>query len=332
MQKFFAALFGLLLTLSGSAQTTPTADSTRPKTYTYIEKMPVFPVLAPGDSAVPSNQRFVRFLNADVQFPPRALRDGVSGRVYFSFAVNAHGRAQDIKRVKGLRDDVDAEVLRNAHRLDAIQWEPGTQNGRPVTVSFTVPISFNIKTGRGGPGSDSLSAPAFNKGSMLPLPWAADRRILPPNRGVIYGSCIQRLGSTSSGLGQYVRLANMTTGKTVSIQVKLTMRSCKESGFCYALPPGRYALYKYRYSISRWYGLEAQEEQLLKPSPAAGPAVSATRFVFTAEAGSVSCVGAWDFTQENSPVFLTDKARLDTELQPLFKNINFGGALLRVPR
>ena len=129
MHIISSLLLGLLLGLPCScvfAQTPAPTDSVRPKQYTYIEKMPVFPVLAPGDSAVPSNQRFVRFVNADVHFPPKALRDGVSGRVFFSFAVNAQGRAQDIKIVKGLRADVDAEVLRNAHRLDAIQWEPGT--------------------------------------------------------------------------------------------------------------------------------------------------------------------------------------------------------------
>ena len=92
-----------LLTDGVQAQTAaPATDTTRPKHYTYSERMPVFPVLAPGDNAVPSNQRFMRFLNADVHFPARALRDGISGRVYFSFAVNAQGRVQDIKLVKGL--------------------------------------------------------------------------------------------------------------------------------------------------------------------------------------------------------------------------------------
>lgn len=74
------------------------------------------------------------------------------------------------------------------------------------------------------------------------------------------------------------------------------------------------------------------EEQLLKPGPAAGALVSATRFVFTVEAGSVACVGTWDLTQENAPVFSANKARLNAELRPIFKNLNFDGALLRVPR
>lgn len=330
---FLLPLVGLLLATSGRAlaQTPTLPDSTRPKTYTYTERMPVFPVLAPADSAVPANQRFMRFINADVHYPAKALRDGISGQVLFSFAVNAEGRTQGIKVVKGLRADIDAEVLRNAHRLDAIQWEPGTQNGRPVTVSFTAPMNFNIANGRTTTG-DSLAAPGFNKGALPVQPWAADRRILPTDRGIIFGSCVQRLGFNSGGLPQFVRLANLSTGKAVTIEVKPGMRSRKESAFCYALPPGRYALYRYQYSISRWYGAETHDEQLLKSAPAPGAPLSATRYVFTVVAGTTSCVGTWNFTQENQPVFSTDKARLNAELQPIFKNLTLSSALLRVPR
>ena len=323
---------------SAQAQTTPVADSTLPKTYTYIERMPVFPGRELADSSRNSGQRFMHFLNEGLTFPPRALRDGVTGRVYFSFTVDSHGRTTNIKLVKGLRDDIDAAILRHAHRLDAIQWKPGTQNDRPVSVSFTVPISLNIQhaPGKRGLSTDSLNAPAYNKAVVLPLnSWDTDRHILPSDQGIVYGSCVQRLGFNSGGLGQYVRLANLTTGKAVRIAVKPAMRSRKESAFCFALPPGRYALYKYEFSISRWYGPELHEEQLLKPvlnlDLAAGPALSVTRFLFTVEAGSVSCVGAWDFSQENAPVFSADKARLDAELQPHFKNLSLRNALLRVP-
>ena len=332
--SFMSAVWLLFLSSSRAlAQTPVPPDTTAHKHYNYTETMPVFPVLAPVDSAYSSNQRFVRFINADVRYPPRALRDGVTGRVYFSFAVNAQGRVQDIKVVKGVRADIDAEALRNAHRLDSIRWRPGTQNGRPVTVTFTVPINFNIAGSRRGlPVGDSLLAPAFNKGALGALPWADDRRILPTDRGIIYGSCVQRLGFSSGGLSQYVRLANLTTGKAVRIEVKPAMRSRQESAFCYPLPPGRYALYKYEFAESKWYGADMHEEQLLKPGPAAGPTLSATRFLFTVTAGSTSCVGTWDFTQENTPVFRPDKSRLDAELQPIFKNLRLAEAVLSLPK
>jgi len=328
-------LFASLLASGAAAAQTPTPpDSARAQTYTYTEKMPVFPVLAPADSALSSVQRFSRFINADVHYPPRALRDGIAGKVYFTFTVNAEGRTQDIRIAKGLRDDVDAEALRNARRLEAIRWEPGTQNGRAVTVTFTAPMSFRINPTPGQPGSpDSLLAPGFNKVLVPALnSWDPSRRILPTDKGLVYGSCVQRLGFSSGGLAQYVRLANLSTGKSVRIEVKPAMRSRKESAFCYALPPGRYALYRYEFSLSKWYGPEMHQEDIAKPAPTARLSTADTRYVFTVAAGQVACVGTWDFTQENAPAFVADKARLDAELQPIFKNLALQNAALAVPR
>ena len=324
---------------SAQAQTAPAApkpapDSTRPKIYTYTERMPVFPVLAPGDSAVPSNQRFKRFINADVHYPPRALRDGITGQVFFSFAVNGQGRTQDIKIVKGLRADIDAEVLRNAHRLDAIQWEPGTQNGRPVTVSFTAPMNFNIDSQRSSqPLGDSLDAGSYHK-FVHPQPsWPPYNRLFDPRQGLVYGSCIQRLGFSSGGLSQHVRLVNLTTGKVLLLEVKPLLRSRRENPFCYTLPPGRYALYQYEFAESKWYGAEMHEESVRKPQAThSGGSLQASRYLFTVQPGKVHYVGTCHLEQENAPAFTDDKATLDAQLTPIFKYLNFAEAVTAVPK
>jgi TonB family protein len=220
------------------------ADSSQPKKYTYTEKMPVFPLMRPADSALVTSQRVIDFLNKDLHFPAKALRDGVQGKVFFSFVVDEAGHTTNIKLVKGLRDDVDAEVLRNAHRLEAINWQPGTQNDRPVRVAFTVPISFSVNSGpvrAGAPGADSLDLPRFTKLKLPTSSW--DLAKAPPaGHGVLYGSCLQRMGFSSGGIGQYVRLVNLSTGQVFRINVKPIMRSRRENTFCYALPAGRYAL------------------------------------------------------------------------------------------
>ena len=73
---------------------------------------------------------------------------------------------------------------------------------------------------------------------------------------MIYGSCLQRLGSTSSfGSGEYVRLVNLTTHKSVSFSVKPPMKSRRDNAFSYALPAGRYALHLYVYPDKIWGGL-----------------------------------------------------------------------------
>ena len=311
----------------------PAPDSTRLETYTYVERMPIFPVLAPGDSAVPSTQRFKHFINADVHYPVRALRDGVAGQVLFSFAVNAQGRTQNVKIVRGLRADIDAEVLRNAHRLDAIQWEPGTQNGRPVTVSFTAPMNFNLdRTPVPQTPGDSLDAGLYRK-FVQPLPaWPPYNRLFDPKQGLVYGNCIQRLGFSSGGLVQHVRLVNLTTGKTLRLEVKPLLRSRRENSFCYVLPPGRYALYKYEFAESKWYGAEMHEESMRKPQVANSSApLQANRYLFTVQPGKVHYVGTWHLEQENAPAFTDDKAALDAQFTPVFKYLNFAEAVTAVP-
>ncbi|OGX90446.1 energy transducer TonB [Hymenobacter coccineus] len=293
--------------------------------------MPQFPGLEPGDSTRSNNERIVKFIN-DGLGPARQLaRDGsVQGRAFFSFAVDAQGHAVDIKLVQGIRADIDAEVLRNAHRLDSIQWRPGTQNGRGVRVSFTIPVNFNLNLAAAG---DSLEIPAFNK-VALPAPvWGADRRIFPSDKGIVYGSFIQRLGFESGGLGQYVRLANLTTGKSVRIEVKPPLRSRKQNTFCCALPPGRYALYKYEFTSSKWYGSETRVESLHKiasPGPSSG--LRTTRYLFTVAPGQLHYLVTWNLEQENTLGFLNEKTQLDAHLAPILKNLNFNAAVVALPQ
>ncbi|MDQ2772609.1 MAG: energy transducer TonB [Bacteroidota bacterium] len=330
--SLFTAILFLLLSHLSHGQTTPlSADSARLHKYTYVETMPVFPGGKPGETGVEAQKRIIRFLQDSLRVLPALARDGVAGRVSFAFIVNVQGRTENIRLVETLRADADAEVLRNAHRLDRIQWQPGTQNGRPVSVSFTVPISFNrpVQSAK----ADSLDGPTYRKRAFPLRTWGTDRRAFPAGEGIVYGSCIQRLGFESGGLGQYVRLVNLSTGKPVTLEVKPPMRSRKQHTFCYALPPGRYALYQYEYSVSKWYGAEIHDENLRKPARAAATtSLNGTRFRFTVAPGKLHYLGTWNLEKENAPVFHNDKAALDAQLTPLFKILDFTQALVAVPQ
>ncbi|GAB3334008.1 energy transducer TonB [Hymenobacter humi] len=326
----------LLARASALAQAPASSDTVGAKRYTYVEKMPVFPVLAPADSAMPTYQRFKKFINADVHYPPKALRDAITGQVFFSFAVNAQGRTQDIKIVKGLRADIDAEVLRNAHRLEAIQWEPGTQNGRPVTVLFTAPMNFNISGKKlDQPSGDSLDVGRYDRKPAFPQPsWESKRWPAPKGQGMIYGTCLQRLGSTNSlGTGEFVQLVNLTTHKLVTIGVKPPMKSRRENGFFYALPAGRYALHIYAYPDKVWGPYRTHFEHLRKPvAPAPNAPLRATRYQFTVESGKVHYVGTWNLANENQPEFLDEKSQIDTAIQASFPQFNFKEAVMALPK
>jgi protein TonB len=88
-------------------------------------------------------QNMVAAIQKQVRYPADALRNQIQGKVFVSFAVNPAGELQDVKIVKGLSASLDAEVLRAVNTLHG--FTPGMQDGVPVTVSFTAPITFAIR-------------------------------------------------------------------------------------------------------------------------------------------------------------------------------------------
>ncbi len=106
------------------------------KVYTYVEQMPELPG-GGGNAAI------VAAIQKAVKYPPLALRNQVEGRIFVSFTVNPEGEVSDVKVVKGLGSGLDEETVRAVKTLP--KFIPGKQNGRAVSVSFTVPITFKIQ-------------------------------------------------------------------------------------------------------------------------------------------------------------------------------------------
>ena len=106
------------------------------KPYTFVEQMPQLPG-GGGQLAI------VMAIQKAVRYPSLALRNQVEGRVYVSFTVDSKGEVTDVKVVKGLGSGLDEETMRAIKTLP--RFIPGKQNGREVSVSFTVPITFKIE-------------------------------------------------------------------------------------------------------------------------------------------------------------------------------------------
>ena len=104
--------------------------------YTYVEQMPELP----GGGGM---QAIVNAIQKAVRYPGMELRNGIEGKVYASFTVSPLGEIMDIKIVKSVSEGIDNETLRAIKTLP--KFIPGKQNGRAVSVSFTVPISFKIQ-------------------------------------------------------------------------------------------------------------------------------------------------------------------------------------------
>ena len=110
-------------------------DVMKPQVYLSVEQMPELPG-GGGTAAI------VAAIQKAARYPALALANSVEGHVYASFVVNAQGEVTDLKIVKGLGSGLDEETLRAIGKLP--HFIPGKQNGRAVSVQYTVPISFKI--------------------------------------------------------------------------------------------------------------------------------------------------------------------------------------------
>ena len=63
--------------------------------------------------------------------------------------------------------------------------------------------------------------------------------------GIIYGLFIQRLGFSSGGFPQNIRIVKLHTKEIFSFRVKPTFKSAKENIFSFHVPSGDYAIIQY---------------------------------------------------------------------------------------
>jgi len=104
--------------------------------YFIVEEMPEYPG---GDEALRKD-----IANA-VKYPEDAVKKGIKGKVYITFVVDETGKIVDTKVARGVDPLLDKEAMRVMNELKT--WTPGKQKGKPVKVSYTVPINFELGSG-----------------------------------------------------------------------------------------------------------------------------------------------------------------------------------------
>lgn len=110
------------------------AEESEEGAFNVVEQMPQFPG---GDIEL------MKFLSENVKYPEAAEKAGTQGRVIVQFIVEADGSITNVKVVKKVSDELDAEALRVVNAMP--KWKPGLQKGQPVRVKYTLPVTFRLK-------------------------------------------------------------------------------------------------------------------------------------------------------------------------------------------
>lgn len=79
----------------------------------------------------------------NLKYPEAAVAQGVEGRVYVQFVVNADGSISDTRIIRSPDESLSMEVIRLIQSMP--RWTPGEVRGKPVRTRFSMPILFKFK-------------------------------------------------------------------------------------------------------------------------------------------------------------------------------------------
>ena len=124
-EESLETLLGGLSTLAD----TPKNDSV----FQVVDEMPEFPG---GVEAM------MEYVSRNVKYPESAKENNLQGRVIVKFVIEKDGTVSNVEVGRGWGNELDDEAVRVVKAMP--KWKPGKQDGKPVRVSFLLPINFKL--------------------------------------------------------------------------------------------------------------------------------------------------------------------------------------------
>ena len=118
----------------GKTTQTRKDTATDDKIYEVCEQMPIF---EDGDAAL------LKYLRENLKYPDNTKDRGVQGRLVIGFIVEKDGSLTDVKVLRPVDIDLDAEVLRLVKGMP--KWIPGRHNGQRVRIRHLLPIHICLQ-------------------------------------------------------------------------------------------------------------------------------------------------------------------------------------------
>lgn len=112
----------------------PQAVTSDDQTFSVVEQMPEYPG---------GMRAGLEFMARNLRYPTKAREVGKQGRVIVQFVVRKDGSLSDFKVLRPVDPWLDAEAIRVISTMP--KWKPGMQDGKPVSVKFTLPVTFMLE-------------------------------------------------------------------------------------------------------------------------------------------------------------------------------------------
>jgi antitoxin component YwqK of YwqJK toxin-antitoxin module len=100
---------------------------------TFIEK----PEFEGGEKGL------LNYLSTKVRYPSLAREYDIEGNAIVRFVVGKDGFAKDVIVLRGLCNDISIHLNNLVSTMPA--WKPGRNKGKPVNVTYTLPVRFKLE-------------------------------------------------------------------------------------------------------------------------------------------------------------------------------------------
>ncbi len=82
------------------------------------------------------------YLATNINYPVYAYNNGIQGRVFINFFVEGDGTVSNVTVKRGVGGGCDEEAMRVVKNMP--KWKAGIHRGKPVRVSYNLPVNFTL--------------------------------------------------------------------------------------------------------------------------------------------------------------------------------------------
>ena len=101
----------------------------------YYEEQPMFN----GGSY----RLFTQWVKERQEYPRKALKLGIEGRVTITFTLSEKGKVKNVKVLRGVHKSLDRASMRLV-KSSAGLWTPGKIRNRPCSKTFLIPVIWQL--------------------------------------------------------------------------------------------------------------------------------------------------------------------------------------------
>ncbi|HMJ70106.1 MAG TPA: TonB family protein [Cyclobacteriaceae bacterium] len=97
-------------------------------------------------SYIGGNEAMMAYLRDNIKFPKEAEENGIEGTVFVDFVVGKNGVVRMVEVTDATSEEASQAFRTEAYRVVASmpKWTAGRQHDKPVSVKFSIPITFQV--------------------------------------------------------------------------------------------------------------------------------------------------------------------------------------------